>query len=68
MEEESEEESEESEEVEEDDEEEAEESDEEEEEEPDLFAVKVDGEEIEVTFDELLRGYSRQSDYTRKTQ
>ena len=49
-------------------EEEAEESDEEEEEEPDLFAVKVDGEEIEVTFDELLKGYSRQSDYTKKTQ
>ena len=70
LEEESEEESEESdeEEVEEDDEEEAEESDEEEEEEPDLFAVKVDGEEIEVTFDELLKGYSRQSDYTKKTQ
>ena len=70
LEEESEEESEESdeEEVEEDDEEEAEESDEEEGEEPDLFAVKVDGEEIEVTFDELLKGYSRQSDYTKKTQ
>jgi cytochrome oxidase Cu insertion factor (SCO1/SenC/PrrC family) len=49
-------------------EEEAEESDEEDQEEPDLFAVKVDGEEIEVTFDELLKGYSRQSDYTKKTQ
>jgi len=68
LEEESEEESEESEEVEEDDEEESEESDEEEGEEPDLYAVKVDGEEIEVTFDELLKGYSRQSDYTKKTQ
>ena len=66
LEEESEEESEESDE--EDDEEEAEESDEEEGEEPDLYAVKVDGEEIEVTFDELLKGYSRQSDYTKKTQ
>lgn len=30
--------------------------------------VKVDGEEIEVTLDELKAGYSRQSDYTRKTQ
>ena len=49
-------------------EEEAEESDEEEEEEPCLYAVKVDGEEVEVTFDELLKGYSRQSDYTKKTQ
>jgi len=49
-------------------EEEAEESDEEGEEEPDLYAVKVDGEEVEVTFDELLKGYSRQSDYTKKTQ
>jgi len=48
-------------------EEEAEESDEEEEEDP-LYAVTVNGEEHEVTFDELLRGYSRQSDYTRKTQ
>ena len=67
LEEESEGESEESEEVEEDDEEEAEESDEEEEEEL-LYAVKVDGEEQEVSLDELLKGYSRQSDYTRKTQ
>jgi len=65
LEEESEEESEESDE--EDDEEEAEESDEEEEEEL-LYAVKVDGEEQEVSLDELLKGYSRQSDYTRKTQ
>ena len=48
-------------------EEEAEESDEEEEEEL-LYAVKVDGEEQEVSLDELLKGYSRQSDYTRKTQ
>jgi len=64
LEEESEEESEESEE---DDEEEAEESDDEGEEEF-LYAVKVDGEEQEVTLDELLKGYSRQSDYTRKTQ
>ena len=51
----------------EDEEEEAEESDDEEEEDP-LYAVTVNGEEHEVTFDELLRGYSRQSDYTKKTQ
>jgi hypothetical protein len=36
--------------------------------EPELYSVTVDGEEHEVTFDELLKGYSRQSDYTRKTQ
>ena len=46
---------------------ESEESDDEGEEEF-LYAVKVDGEEQEVTLDELLKGYSRQSDYTRKTQ
>lgn len=32
------------------------------------YKVKVDGQEIEVTQDELLRGYSRTQDYTRKTQ
>jgi hypothetical protein len=32
------------------------------------FRVKVAGEEEEVTLDELKQGYSRQSDYTRKTQ
>lgn len=32
------------------------------------FRVKVNGEEIEVTEDELLNGYSRQQDYSRKTQ
>ncbi len=32
------------------------------------FAVKIDGEELEVTMDELLSGYQRQSDYTKKTQ
>jgi hypothetical protein len=32
------------------------------------FKVKVDGEELEVPEDELLKGYSRTSDYTRKTQ
>ncbi len=33
-----------------------------------VFIVKVDGQEVEVTLDELQAGYSRQSDYTRKTQ
>lgn len=32
------------------------------------FKVKVDGEELEVTLDEALKGYQRQADYTRKTQ
>lgn len=58
--------------VEEEDEYESEESEEgEDEEEPGMnttYAVKVDGEEIEVSLDELVKGYSRQSDYTRKTQ
>lgn len=35
---------------------------------PKTVKVKVDGQEIEVTYDELLKGYSRTSDYTRKTQ
>ena len=51
------------------DESEEEESEEDEvEEEPDVYAVKVDGEELEVSLDELVQGYSRHSDYTRKTQ
>jgi len=33
-----------------------------------LYAVTVNGEEQEVSLDELMKGYSRQSDYTRKTQ
>ena len=33
-----------------------------------VFIVKVNGEDTEVSFDELLEGYSRQSDYTKKTQ
>ena len=37
-------------------------------EQPQTFTVKVDGQEIEVTRDELINGYSRQQDYTRKTQ
>ena len=36
--------------------------------EPQAFTVKVDGKELEVTEDELIKGYSRNSDYTRKTQ
>ena len=38
------------------------------EQEEDVYTVKVDGEEIEVTKEELLKGYMRQADYTRKTQ
>lgn len=30
--------------------------------------VKVDGQELEVTLDDALKGYSRTQDYTRKTQ
>ena len=48
--------------------EESEESDEQESEEPEVYAVTVNGTEQEVTFDELIKGYSRQSDYTKKTQ
>ena len=40
----------------------------EEEEQPQVFSVKVDGKEVEVTLDELQKGYSRTQDYTRKTQ
>ena len=50
-----------------DSEEESEESDDEAEEEL-LYAVTVNGTEEEVTLDELMKGYSRQSDYTKKTQ
>ena len=32
------------------------------------FVVKVDGKEIEVQKEELIRGYQREADYTRKTQ
>jgi hypothetical protein len=34
----------------------------------DTYTVRVDGEEVKVKLDELLNGYSRTSDYTRKTQ
>ena len=35
---------------------------------PRTFKVKVDGAEVEVTEDDLIKGYSRTADYTRKTQ
>lgn len=37
-------------------------------EQPQIFSVKVDGKEVEVTLEELQKGYSRTQDYTRKTQ
>lgn len=33
-----------------------------------VFTVKVDGKEVAVSKDELIAGYSRTADYTRKTQ
>ena len=33
-----------------------------------VYSVKVDGEEVEVSLEELVSGYHRQSDYTKKTQ
>lgn len=59
------------EEVEEDEADQPEDSDEVEDDEDDgdeLFTVKVGDDEVQVTLDELINGYSRQSDYTRKTQ
>ena len=41
---------------------------EEEPEETPTYKVKIDNEEVEVTLDELLQGYSRTKDYTKKTQ
>ena len=35
---------------------------------PSSYTVKVDGEEFEVSLDELRNGYQRQADYTRKSQ
>jgi hypothetical protein len=32
------------------------------------FTVKVNGQDVQVTREELVNGYSRQADYTRKTQ
>ena len=37
-------------------------------EELDTYTVKVDGKDVQVTQEELLAGYSRQADYTRKSQ
>lgn len=37
-------------------------------EQPEFYTVKVAGEEIQVTLEEALKGYSREQDYTRKTQ
>lgn len=36
-------------------------------EQPQTVTVKIDGKEVEVTLDELKKGYQRQADYTRKT-
>lgn len=47
---------------------EADEGDEEQPGDAQLYTVKVDGEEVQVTLDELTKGYSRQADYTRKSQ
>ena len=35
---------------------------------PQNYTVKVDGKDVEVTLEELQAGYSRQADYTRKSQ
>ena len=37
-------------------------------EQPQLYTIKQNGVEVEVTLEELQNGYSRQQDYTRKTQ
>jgi hypothetical protein len=41
---------------------------EEEEQQAEVYTVKIDGKEVDVTLDELQKGYSRTQDYTRKTQ
>ena len=45
-----------------------EEAEDEEVEESTVYTVKVNGQDVEVSEDELIKGYSRQSDYTQKTQ
>lgn len=40
----------------------------EEQDQPKLYTVKIDGKDTQVTEEELLAGYSRQADYTRKSQ
>lgn len=47
---------------------EGEEDSEQEAEAPPTYRIKIDGEEVEVTLEELQKGYSRNADYTRKTQ
>lgn len=37
------------------------------EEQPATYTVKIDGEEVQVTLDEALKGYQRDKDYSRKT-
>jgi hypothetical protein len=34
---------------------------------PGTYTIKVDGNDVEVTLDELQAGYSRQADYTKKS-
>ena len=46
---------------------EADDGEEYEEEPPEVYTVKVDGEEVEVTLDELQNGYSRQQAYTKRS-
>ena len=36
--------------------------------EPQTYTVKVDGKDVEVSLEELMNGYSRQAEYTRKSQ
>jgi len=37
-------------------------------EEQDVYTVRVNGEDVDVTLEEALKGYQREADYTRKTQ
>jgi len=37
-------------------------------EEHDVYTVRVNGEDVDVTLEEALKGYQREADYTRKTQ
>lgn len=46
---------------------EADDGEEHDEEPPEVYTVKVDGEEVEVTLDELQSGYSRQQAYTKRS-
>ena len=44
------------------------EDEDEDESEPQLYTVKVDGKEVEITLDELQSGYLKHSDYSKKTE